>query len=144
MRPLDSNLIALVRQQAVSAGVDPALACAIVEQESAWNVWAIRYEPDFYQRYEAAQKLTPTEKTARALSWGLFQTMGQVVREAGFKGDLASLCDPTISVQWGLTVWKKKLQIAGGDVTKGLLFWNGGSNANYPAEVLARVPKYQA
>lgn len=131
-----------VKEKAASLGIDPALACAIVEQESGGNPWAIRYEPDFYRHYVASQSLSPTEKTARSISWGLFQTMGQSVRDAGYKGDLAALCDPDTGLTWGLAVLQKKLALAHGDVRRGLLFWNGGSNKSYPDEVLAKVPKY--
>lgn len=133
----------MVKAKATELGIDPALACALVEQESAWNPWAIRYEPAFYQKYESSKPLTPTEKTARSISWGLFQTMGDTVRSVGYKGDLAALCDPSTGIQWGLAVFQKKLELAGQDVHKGLLFWNGGSDPNYPSEVLARVPKYR-
>lgn len=142
MLPPTSNLVDLVKAHATSVGLDPALACAIVEQESAWNPWAIRYEPAFYTRYENPLNLTPTEKTARSISWGLFQTMGESVRELGYKGDIPQLCDPAISAQWGIQLFQKKLALANGDVTKALLFWNGGSNTSYPSEVLARVVKY--
>lgn len=135
----------MVKANAIQVGIDPALACALVEQESAWNQWAIRYEPAFYARYVLPQRLSdPTEAQARAFSWGLFQTMGQVVREIGFKGSLPSLCDPVVATQWGLAVLQAKLKMAGGNVPRALLFWNGGGNSSYPAEVLARVPKYQA
>lgn len=140
---VNPTLIAAVKAKASTLGLDPALACAVVEQESAWNPWAIRYEPAFYQRYEVPQNLTPTEKIARSISWGLFQTMGETVRSAGYRGDMAALCDPDTGITWGLAVLQKKLQAANNDVTKALLLWNGGSNTAYPAEVLARVPKYQ-
>jgi soluble lytic murein transglycosylase-like protein len=143
LQAINPQLIALVKAQAIAVGLDPALACAVAEQESAWNPWAIRYEPAFYQRYEVPQNLTPTEKTARSISWGLFQTMGETVRSAGYKGDMAALCDPTTGIMWGLIVLQKKLTAANQDVNKALLLWNGGSNTAYPSEVLARVPKYQ-
>jgi len=139
---LPNNYANLVKAKAVSLGIDPALACAIAEQESGWNAWAIRYEPAFYARYVAKQALTPTEKTARSISWGLFQTMGEAVREAGYKGDLAALCDPDTGITWGLAVFQRKLALANQDVPRALLFWNGGGNPNYATEVLARVPKY--
>lgn len=137
-----SNLVELVKAHATSVGLDPALACAIVEQESGWNPWAIRYEPGFYAHYENPLALTPTEKTARAISWGLFQTMGESIRELGYKGDIAQLCDPATSIQWGLMLFQKKLDLAGQDVGRALSFWNGGSNKDYPSEVMARVVKY--
>lgn len=141
--PISNEYIALIKAKAATLGLDPALACAIAEQESGGNPWAVRYEPAFYQRYEDAQKLTPTEKTTRAISWGLFQLMGENARELGYKGDLAALCDPETGVAWGLLLFTKKLALAKNDVTKALLFWNGGSNTAYPGQVLARVAKYK-
>jgi soluble lytic murein transglycosylase-like protein len=141
---MDGQLVSLVKSKATAIGLDPAVCCAIVEQESAWNQWAIRYEPAFYSRYIVPLHLADaTEATARAISWGLFQTMGEVVRELGFKGPLSSLCDPDVGIDNGLRVWQSKLTKANGVVTKALLLWNGGSNPNYPAQVIARVPKYQ-
>lgn len=152
IRPVDDrwrlsvnpDFVAAVKAKAVSLGIDPALACALVEQESGWNPWSIRYEPAFQQRYETNKGHTPTEATARSISWGLFQTMGETVRAVGYKGDLPQLCEVDTGITWGLMVLQSKLKLAGGDVNKGLLYWNGGSNKDYPAQVLARVPKYQA
>ena len=140
---MDQQLIQFVKTQATQLGLDPALACAVVEQESGWNRWAIRYEPAFYVRYEQPQNLTATEKTARAISWGLFQLMGQCARELGYKGDLANLCDPQVGVEWSLRHLAGKLKLANGDVAKGLLFWNGGGDTQYPTEVMARIDKYR-
>ncbi|MFZ0821749.1 MAG: transglycosylase SLT domain-containing protein [Candidatus Acidiferrales bacterium] len=82
------SFIALARAAAAAHSLDPALVCAVVEQESAWNPWAIRYEPGFLARYVAplftAGKLSTTEAYARSFSWGLMQVMGQVAREHGF------------------------------------------------------------
>jgi len=138
-------LIDQVKYQARIYGVDPALACAVVEQESNWNVWAIRYEPAFFTRYVASQvNLSDTERTARATSWGLFQIMGQTARERGFKGQfLSSLCDPMWGIPAGCEFLGHLLTIKGGNQTDALLAWNGGSNLEYPDQVLARVSKYQ-
>src|ERR1700735_1296507 len=83
--PTDGTaLIALARTAAAQHSLDPALVCAIVEQESAWDPHAIRYEPAFRTRYVAPLGLAPTEEVARSMSWGLMQVMGQVAREHGF------------------------------------------------------------
>src|SRR5579864_7225582 len=83
-----AELIALARATAEAHQLDAALVCAICEQESAWNPWAIRYEPAFFAHYIAPQldagKLSITEAQARAISWGLMQVMGQVAREHNF------------------------------------------------------------
>ncbi len=148
------NLLALAREAAAAHALDAALVCAVIEQESAWNPWAMRYEPAFYAKYVAplcagpdgigaGHALSPTEAQARAFSWGLMQVMGQVARENGFSGRyLAELCDPAAGIAVGCTVLAKKLAAAKGDLNRGLLAWNGGGNAAYPAQVLARTSRY--
>ncbi len=150
MSPLvPPELIDLTREIAAAHDLDPALVCAVVEQESAWNPWALRYEPAFLSRYVAplytAGKLTATEAYARSMSWGLMQVMGQVAREHGFDGDsLAELCDPAVGVDFGCRILAARLVRARGDANAALLAWNGGANSNYPAEVLARTRNYSA
>lgn len=138
------SLINLAKETAGKYALDPALVCAIVEQESSWNPWAIRYEPAFYVHYVMPQRgLSATEAYARAFSWGLMQIMGEVAREEGFKLDLPSLCDPTTGLDAGCNHFKRKLVSADHNVTKALLLWNGGNNTAYPAQVQARISKYQ-
>jgi Transglycosylase SLT domain len=80
--------------------LDPALVCAVIEQESAWNTNAIRYEPVFRERYLLPLKLAPTEEVARSMSWGLMQVMGQVARENGFTGEfLSEICVPSVGIK---------------------------------------------
>src|SRR5438445_3491552 len=49
------DLVALAHRAAEAHALWPELVCAIVEQESAWNPWALRYEPVFYEKYIAPQ-----------------------------------------------------------------------------------------
>ncbi len=141
------QLIALARKAAATQSLDPALVCAVVEQESAWNPWAIRYEPAFFAKYVAPlytnNKITASEAYARGFSWGLMQVMGQVARETGFDGlFLSALCDPEQALAIGCKVLRKKLDAMAGDPMRGLLAWNGGSNPAYPGQVLARRTRY--
>jgi soluble lytic murein transglycosylase-like protein len=143
------EIIDLARRIAASYGIDPPLVCAVIEQESAWNPWAVRYEPGFLSRYIAplytAGKFSATEAYTRAMSWGLMQVMGQVAREFGFKEpSLAELCDPLTGIDFGCRVLAKRLAKAKGNVTSALEAWNGGANANYAAEVLDRVRNYSS
>jgi len=109
-------LLALARAAAAQHTLDPVLVCAIVEQESAWDPHAIRYEPAFRQRYVAPLGLPPTEEVARSISWGLMQVMGQVAREHGFRAkSLAALCDPATALDVGCAVFAAKLHAAGTD-----------------------------
>jgi soluble lytic murein transglycosylase-like protein len=142
-----SQLIVLARKAAAAQSLDPALVCAVVEQESAWNPWAIRYEPLFFAKYVASlytnNKISASEAYARGFSWGLMQVMGQVARESGFDAlFLSALCDPEQGLALGCKVLRKKIDAMAGDTMRGLLAWNGGGNPAYPAQVLARKPHY--
>jgi soluble lytic murein transglycosylase-like protein len=143
------EILDLARHIACEHALDPALVCAVIEQESAWNPWAVRYEPGFLSRYVAplytTGKLSATEAYTRAMSWGLMQVMGQVAREFGFKeASLSELCDPETGIEFGCRILAARMSRAKGDVPSALLAWNGGANANYPAEVLARKRNYSS
>ncbi len=142
---LQDELIKLAKQTAVAYALDPALVCSVVEQESNWSPFAIRYEPAFYSKYvEPITGLTDTELRGRAFSWGLMQVMGQVARENGFKAKfLSELCDPYAGLDIGCKVLAGKMKRAAGEINQGLLFWNGGSNLSYPGAVIARMEKYR-
>src|SRR5580704_10910371 len=123
------EFLSLARDAAAKHSLDPALVCAVVEQESAWDAHAIRYEPAFRTRYVAPLGLPPTEEIARSISWGLMQVMGQVAREHGFAGKfLSALCDPATGLDTGCAVLAAKLAAAGGDAARALALWNGGAN----------------
>src|SRR5258708_32520022 len=85
---LVAELVTLAKSIATEHELDPVLVCAVCEQESAWNTFAIRYEPLFMVKYVAPlytnHKVSASEAYARAFSWGLMQVMGQVAREQGF------------------------------------------------------------
>jgi soluble lytic murein transglycosylase-like protein len=141
--PLD-QLIVFARAAAARHSIAAALVCAVVEQESAWDAHAMRYEPAFRARYVAPLGLTPTEEIARSISWGLMQVMGQVAREHGFSGKfLSALCEPAAGLDIGCAALAAKVAAAAGDVPRALELWNGGANPDYAAEVLARISKYK-
>jgi soluble lytic murein transglycosylase-like protein len=143
-----SDFIAMAKAAAEAVSLDPALVCAVCEQESSWNPWALRYEPGFLSRYVmplfSAGKISATEAYARAMSWGLMQIMGETAREFGLPDamPLPTLCDPATGLEYGCKKLADCWERARGDETKALLLWNGGGDANYPAEVQARKAKY--
>jgi soluble lytic murein transglycosylase-like protein len=146
--PLDSKLLALAQRAAEAEGLDPALVCAVVEQESGWNPWAMRYEPAFFAKYVAPlytnNKVGATEAYARGISWGLMQVMGQTAREKGASSPyLSTLCDPAVGLAIGCRILRQKLEAAGGNAACALQSWNGGGNPDYAGEVLARVSRYR-
>lgn len=138
-----SDLTALVRTTAAHFNLNAALVCAVIEEESSWNTYAIRFEPLFRERYVTDLKLPPTEEMARSISWGLMQVMGQVAREHGFKGRfLSEICSPMVGIEIGCAVLAKKFADAAGDLAKALLLWNGGADAEYPNRVLNKISQY--
>jgi Transglycosylase SLT domain len=203
----DASMLALARDAAMRHGIDAALVCAVIEQESNWDTNAMRYEGAFRTRYVAPLGLPPTEEIARSISWGLMQVMGQVAREHGFAGKfLSRLCAPDSGVEMGCVVLADKIAKAQGQVgsadadggganspsvqhancmgacrtaalgcvtlsgagaSKGaadargltdaqiddagemvvwrraLDLWNGGANADYAGQVLARLESYR-
>lgn len=153
---IDDSIILLVKEIAPNYSLDPALVCAIVEQESDGDTWATRFEQAFYNRYIApifalgppgSSRITdPTEAIHRATSWGLMQVMGETAREApvNYYGPLPALCDPNAGITVGCKVLQHKLSLASGDVAKALELWNGGADLAYPGQVLARVAPYKA
>lgn len=135
---------AVARSSAIAAGLDPALVMAVIEHESSWNPWAVRYEPAFYARYIASMKLPETEKTLRATSFGLMQVMGQVAREKGFDEKyLTALCDPINGVVFGCRKLRECVA-ATADITAALLRYNGGGDPSYPVIVLGLMDKYRS
>src|SRR5258708_8507432 len=120
------EIIELARAIAAAHGLDPALVCAVIEQESAWNPWAVRYEPGFLSRYVAplytAGKLSATQAYTRSMSWGLMQLMGQVARELGFAEDsLPELCNPATAPDPGCLLSPQLLPPARGHSPPALL-----------------------
>jgi hypothetical protein len=129
----------LTRTIAEQHGVYETLVCAVVEQESAWDTHAIRYEPKFRAHYVASLGLPPPEEIARSISWGLMQVMGQVAREHGFSGKfLSALSDPSVGIAMGCEVLGAKISAAGNEIWRALELWNGGANPDYAAQVTAR------
>lgn len=151
MNTVDTSLVELARAVAGRFGVNAELVCAIVEQESAWDPTAIRYEAGFFARYvaplNASGQLRPTGETearSRAFSWGLMQVMGQCARELGFERTyLSALCEPEVGLEFGCRLLVKKLGIAGGDLARALQLWNGGADLEYADGVLNRMEKYK-
>jgi soluble lytic murein transglycosylase-like protein len=140
-----SARVAQVQQWAVKYGLDSALVCAVIEQESSWNPVAVRWEPAFYKRYIVPMNLVDeTEAICRAISWGYMQVMGETAREHKFSAQfLSQICDPDTGIDIGCQVLKSKIDGENGDVSAGLQRYNGGGNADYASQVLARVSSYQ-
>jgi len=144
---------ALAGKYAAKWAMDPVLLCALVEHESSWNPWAVRYEPAFLERY--VKVTTPgvptTLELTKAMSFGLGQIMGEVAVELGFNGRfLTELCDPDTGLDYAarklhrcLTIHPPLKQSDGSfDYSLALLAYNGGSDKSYPKLVMQFWSKY--
>ena len=141
----------LIIEASKKTGIAPSLLAAVIHQESRGEIYAVRYEPLFFDKYvKGKTKKTSighipsscswaTEQQLRAHSFGLFQMMGQVARERGFKGEfLTELLDPATNIKWG-SEFLQTLLLKYEDAEKALLRWNGGANPDYGIEVLSLV-----
>lgn len=136
--------LALATKWATKYGIDRYLVCAVIEQESGWNPWAIRFEPAFEARYikPALASAPTTRELTLAMSFGLMQVMGEVAVELGWHGAfLTELCDPDVAVDFGCRKLRSVLD-RHNTTEAALLAYNGGGNLNYAAQVLARVDHY--
>ena len=126
-------------------GLRPELVCAVIEQESGWNQWAVRFEPAFLTRYihPAIPTAPSTLELTKAMSFGLMQVMGETAVEMGFNGKyLTALCNVTLGIQYGCLKLLRCYARAGGNDRVALQLYNGGGNLSYADEVLARVQNY--
>ena len=161
------QVLDLCKTYAPQYELDPVLVLAVCQQESSFFHDAARLEQGFYRRYTMPDTLATTTEILLASSYGLMQTMGQILREHGFfkfyreyhnkvhaeqivdplgevpvvKGINAYMVRPPWQVEWGCIHLRKKMDTAKGDVRKALLFWNGGGNPSYPGEVLLKYGK---
>jgi len=145
MRLSRDQIIALAKTVAATYSIEPSLFLGLIEQESGFNTWASRFEPVFYDRYILKSFPTrTTESVARATSYGLCQVMGATARELGFDtASMCALCDEAIGLDIGARKLSACLKSAKGDVTAALLKYNGGSNKDYPIQVMAKQGKYK-
>lgn len=124
-----------------------------------------RLEQGYYRRYVENLELATTSEILLSASYGIMQMMGLSLKEAGyfhwyfmkqteerrrFLGNpLSQLCivsaidDYVVNlewmIRWGCGWLDSKIKLAGGDIKKGLGYWNGDKSGKYAAEVLARM-----
>lgn len=141
-----------VKKQCEIVQVNYRLMMAIIEVESAWDTYAVRFESK--SPYEAQPEYLAkinrvtieTELTLQKFSWGLGQIMGSTARNIGMKGPLPSLCKPEIGIFWS-AMYLKKLTCKYASLTDQISAYNIGramkrsdgtyANAEYISKVMA-------
>lgn len=106
-RPVPSLTIERLTELVKKFALPVPLVASIIEIESSWNRYAMRYEPSFshtMQLKENSKRLGitfPSEQIGQKTSWGLMQVMGATARLMGFKGHFPELCDVDLGIEWG-------------------------------------------
>jgi len=91
---------------------DPKLVSALIEVESAWNPYAVRYEPGYQWlsdpgAHAKAHGITlKTEVVLQRCSWGLLQITGATARDIGFRLPLPALCETLVGLEYGVRYLK--------------------------------------
>lgn len=145
--------------------IDSILFLALCEQESSYNEFAVRLEPKFLDRYISKQlEYSIPVEALLANSYGLTQMMGESLRLSGFfkwhlennvevshnkyGGEMSRahfiialdnyVNQPTWQIEWGCIWLRKKLVLAHDNLDKAFLYWNGGSDPDYPHKIHTR------
>lgn len=109
-RPL---IVSLIKQECARRELDAQLICSIIDTESSFNTYAIRYEPLAMRTVSASvcarvnRISEETEQMAQRFSWGLGQVLGSTARWIGFRDILPSLCDPKTGIYWACETFDK-------------------------------------
>lgn len=96
----------LITKAAKEARINQLLLAAIVQTESAGNVYASRFESHYKWLVSPsihAHNLGisfDTEVVHQKTSWGLCQLMGGLLRELGFGDHLPKACNPSLNLQY--------------------------------------------
>lgn len=136
-----------------SENLDPVtLALAFIKAESSFNPWVSRYEPNYkwlLSVNEFAKKLNITPETERIhqkTSWGLFQIMGAVAREYGYK-DYLHLLATTQTPEIQVDIWLrhlKRLYNHYGDIKLAISGYNAGFALKEPTGYYYKIMKAYA
>jgi len=134
--------------------------------QGQWDPSIARLEQGFYRRYTEPLTYATTSEVLLSASYGIMQMMGLSLMELGYfewyfdqlplgmknllERPRSQLAIPSaidyycvtvdVMIEWGIKWFKKKLELACGDIPKALQLWNGGGNPNYAKEVLAKTP----
>lgn len=107
MGKLRDHLLPRVKEKALKYNLDEKLLDAIIQMESSYDFYAVRFEPhstylvtpDKFAKFNNITEIT--EQKLQCISWGLFQIMGSTARGLEFNGPLPSLCDVDTNLELG-------------------------------------------
>jgi len=142
-----NDVYELCKQIAPKYGLDPIFILAICEQESGYNETEARLENGYYRKYVRPDNLPTTCEILLAASYGLMQTMGDVLAQIGYisydnwpgiaPGIDKYMVTPADQVDCGCQWMKKKV---GNDPIFDV-FWKYNGSPDYKPLVMARYNK---
>jgi soluble lytic murein transglycosylase-like protein len=112
---------------------NPKLVHALIVNESNFDAWATRYEPNwqYFTRVSFYAKelgiSVETESMHQSTSWGLMQVMGGTARDLGFDEQLTTLCIPNVNIIVGISYLKHLQTRYGQNLEKVVAAYNAGS-----------------
>lgn len=138
-------------------GLKPELVAAIVNAESSFSTFAVRFEKDYKWLFEPETNAktfmisTDTEIALQSFSYGLMQVMGATCRWLGFKAFMYELLKPEVGLYWGC-LYLSTLMKKHGDIGKAVSSYNAGSprrtpdgqfvNQKYVDKVIGKMNEY--
>jgi hypothetical protein len=85
-------------------GVPIPLITQLIESESAWSVYAARFEPNFERFFapgpDVMKTTWQTERELQKISWGLCQIMGWTARTEGWLQPIPAILDPRENINF--------------------------------------------
>jgi hypothetical protein len=123
----------VVKKQCEIVGVNYRLMMAIIEVESSWEPYAVRYEkdsssaaqPEYLAKINGTTR--ETEMQLQKFSWGIGQILGATARNIGMRGPMPSLCNTEIGAFWS-AMYLKKLCCRYPTLADQISAYNGGSS----------------
>lgn len=94
------QILETIKEMAPKHELPWELVAAIVQVESSFDPYAMRYEPAY--KWLVNAELSATERNAQMTSWGLMQVMGAVAREHNMTGFLSRLTIPAVGLYYGM------------------------------------------
>ena len=152
----------LAKEYAEKYNIPSFVVFAVIEQESAWDQLACRYEEKFIwiQPHGVISDLATknrisyaTEKSLQKHSFGLMQIMGSTIRDLGWKGSLLhAIYDPALGLDLGCQFLRRQY-LKYRKWPEAFAAYNAGSaryvngrfiNQEYVDSVLKKLEKYKS
>lgn len=108
-----SLMVSLIKQECARRELDAQLICALIEAESGFNTYAMRYEPNSMRPVATSvcarvnRISEETEAQCQRFSWGMGQVLGSTARWLGYRDALPFLCDPKQGIFWTCEAFEK-------------------------------------